>query len=63
VGDIGLDMIAVLTAVSFLAGFVDSIAGGGGLLTVPALLLAGLDPAQAIATNKVQGSVAAASAT
>src|SRR5918998_470828 len=62
-GDIGLDMIAVLTAVSFLAGFVDAIAGGGGLLTVPALLLAGLDPAQAIATNKVQGSVAAASAT
>ena len=61
--DIGFDMIAALAAVSFLAGFVDSIAGGGGLLTVPALLLAGLDPAQAIATNKVQGSVAAASAT
>jgi len=56
-------MIAALAAVSFLAGFVDAIAGGGGLLTVPALLLAGLDPAQAIATNKVQGSVAAASAT
>ena len=61
--DIGFDMIAALAAISFLAGFVDSIAGGGGLLTVPALLLAGLDPAQAIATNKVQGSVAAASAT
>jgi uncharacterized membrane protein YfcA len=59
----GFDMIAVLAAVSLLAGFVDSIAGGGGLLTVPALLLAGLDPAQAIATNKVQGSFAAASAT
>jgi uncharacterized membrane protein YfcA len=59
----GVDMIAVLAAVSLLAGFVDSIAGGGGLLTVPALLLAGLDPAQAIATNKVQGSFAAASAT
>src|SRR5919112_1142367 len=56
-------MIAALAAVSFLAGFVDAIAGGGGLLTVPALLLAGLDPAQAIATNKVQGSFAAASAT
>jgi uncharacterized protein len=63
VPDIGLDMIAVLAAISFLAGFVDAIAGGGGLLTVPALMLAGLDPAQAIATNKVQGSVAAASAT
>jgi uncharacterized membrane protein YfcA len=63
VGEIGFDMIAALAAVSFLAGFVDAIAGGGELLTVPALLLAGLDPAQAIATNKVQGSVAAASAT
>lgn len=56
-------MIAALAAISFFAGFVDSIAGGGGLLTVPALLLAGLDPAQAIATNKVQGAFAAASAT
>jgi uncharacterized membrane protein YfcA len=62
-GDIGLDMMAALAAISLLAGFVDSIAGGGGLLTVPALMLAGLDPAQAIATNKVQGSFAAASAT
>jgi uncharacterized membrane protein YfcA len=56
-------MIAALAAISFLAGFVDSIAGGGGLLTVPALMLAGLSPAEAIATNKVQGTVAAASAT
>jgi len=61
--DIGFDMIAALAAISFLAGFVDAIAGGGGLLTVPALLLAGLGPAEAIATNKVQGAVAAASAT
>lgn len=61
--DIGFDMIAVLAAISFFAGFVDSIAGGGGLLTVPALLLAGLGPAEAIATNKVQGAFAAASAT
>ncbi len=56
-------MIAALAAISFFAGFVDSIAGGGGLLTVPALMLAGMSPAQAIATNKVQGAVAAASAT
>ncbi|WP_243369379.1 TSUP family transporter [Microvirga solisilvae] len=61
--DIGFDMIAALAAISFFAGFVDSIAGGGGLLTVPALLLAGLGPAEAIATNKVQGAFAAASAT
>ena len=62
-GDIGFDTMAALAAISLLAGFVNSIAGGGGLLIVPALMLAGLDPAQAIATNKVQGSFAAASAT
>jgi len=38
------------------ASFVDSIAGGGGLLTIPGLLWAGLSPAQALATNKLQGS-------
>lgn len=45
------------------AGFVDSIAGGGGLLTVPALLAAGLGPTAALATNKVQSSFGAATAT
>jgi uncharacterized protein len=49
------ELILVLAAVAFIAGFVDSIAGGGGLLTVPALLIAGLDPVTAIATNKLQG--------
>lgn len=36
----------------FLGGFVDSIAGGGGLITLPAYLLAGLSPHAATATNK-----------
>jgi uncharacterized membrane protein YfcA len=39
-----------------VAGFVDSIAGGGGLISVPALLLAGASPIEALATNKLQGS-------
>ncbi|MFN3606588.1 MAG: TSUP family transporter [Cypionkella sp.] len=34
----------------------DSIAGGGGLITVPALLLAGANPIETLATNKLQGS-------
>lgn len=38
------------------AGFVDAIAGGGGLITVPALLWAGLDPRLALGTNKLQSS-------
>ena len=40
----------------------DAIAGGGGLLTVPVLLLAGLHPVAAIATNKAQASFGNASA-
>ncbi len=46
--------IAALTLVAFAAGLVDAIAGGGGLLTVPALLAAGLPPHLALGTNKGQ---------
>ena len=45
-----------LILAAFVAGFVDSIAGGGGLITVPALLLAGASPLETLATNKLQGS-------
>jgi uncharacterized protein len=58
----GLSEIAVLTVVSLAAGVIDAIAGGGGLLTVPALLWAGLPPHLALGTNKGQsvfGSFAA----
>jgi len=47
----------------FCAGFVDSIAGGGGLITVPVLLSLGLSPADALGTNKLQSSFGSASAT
>lgn len=47
-------LLILLFAVAMLAGFIDSIAGGGGLLTVPALLAVGLSPASALATNKLQ---------
>ncbi|HEY8566080.1 MAG TPA: TSUP family transporter [Beijerinckiaceae bacterium] len=57
------EIVAALFAVAVVAGCFDAIAGGGGLLTVPALLMAGFDPVAAIATNKVQGSVGALSAT
>ena len=52
----------ILVATAFVAGFVDSIAGGGGLLSVPALLLCGASPLQALATNKVQGMVGSGTA-
>lgn len=51
---IGPEMLGILFFVAILAGFIDSIAGGGGLLCVPALLAVGLTPAQALATNKLQ---------
>jgi len=44
-----------------MAGVVDAIAGGGGLLTFPTLLLAGLSPIQALATNKIQALASVAS--
>ena len=55
--------LAVLALVGFASGFVDAIAGGGGLLTLPALALAGLDPVAAVATNKLAGTFGTASAT
>lgn len=41
----------------FLAGFVDSIAGGGGLISLPAYMFAGLPVHTAIATNKMSSSM------
>ncbi|MDE1314665.1 TSUP family transporter [Vibrio aestuarianus] len=49
--------------VASAAGFIDAMAGGGGLLTLPALLAAGVPPAQALATNKLQSSFGSFSAT
>ncbi len=60
--ELALEVLLVLAAVGFVAGCVDSIAGGGGLLTVPALLLAGLDPVAALATNKLQSTFGSGSA-
>jgi uncharacterized membrane protein YfcA len=53
----------LLFLTGFAAGVIDSVAGGGGILTLPVLLSLGMPPAQAIATNKLQasfGSVTAA---
>ncbi|WP_379509702.1 TSUP family transporter [Novosphingobium bradum] len=43
-----------MTATAVLTGFIDAIAGGGGLIMMPALLFAGLPPHLALGTNKVQ---------
>ncbi|MEQ8480456.1 MAG: TSUP family transporter [Hoeflea sp.] len=61
--DLSLTLALLLVTAAFLAGFVDSIAGGGGLIAVPALLLAGFTPVEALGTNKLQGLFGSASAT
>jgi hypothetical protein len=60
--EVALDTLGWLMLAAFAAGFVDAIAGGGGLITVPALLLAGAPPVTALATNKVQGLFGAGAA-
>jgi len=54
--ELSAEVYLALFAVAAVAGWVDAIAGGGGLLTIPAMMLSGLPPAAAVATNKVQGS-------
>ncbi|HRO26703.1 MAG TPA: TSUP family transporter [Luteimonas sp.] len=52
--ELALQLLALLFLVALLAGFIDAIAGGGGLVTLPAMLLAGIPPLQALGTNKLQ---------
>lgn len=54
--------LLLLFATGLAAGFVDSIAGGGGLITVPVLLSLGLDPKKALGTNKLQATCGSGSA-
>jgi uncharacterized membrane protein YfcA len=56
-----LATIALLALAAFAAGCVDAIAGGGGLITFPALLAAGLPPHLALGTNKGQAAFGAVS--
>lgn len=50
--------ILFLCGAGFLAAFVDSIAGGGGLISVPAFLISGISPHLALGTNKFCSSAA-----
>jgi uncharacterized membrane protein YfcA len=52
--------LVLLFIAGLLAGCVDSIAGGGGLITLPALLYYGVAPQQALGTNKLQSSFGSA---
>jgi hypothetical protein len=55
-------LFVILFVVAVIAGWVDSIGGGGGLICIPALLWAGFAPLQALATNKLQASFGSSTA-
>ncbi len=57
------EMFLIVCPLALLAGFLDSIAGGGGILTLPAYYLAGLPPTLAAGTNKLSAMMGAAAAT
>ena len=57
------EVLLLLFFVALVAGFIDTLAGGGGLIVLPALILAGLPPLQALGTNKLQGSMGTFTAT
>lgn len=61
--ELSLEVLGLLFLVAGIAGFIDAMAGGGGLLTLPALLAVGVPPTQALATNKLQSSFGSFSAT
>lgn len=60
--DIGLMHYLVICPLVFLAGFVDAVAGGGGLISLPAYLLMGLPVHMAIGTNKLGSAMGTATA-
>lgn len=61
--EIALHLLLFLFIAAFLAGFIDSIAGGGGLIIVPALLLAGVPPLETLGTSKLGAMFGSGSAT
>ncbi len=54
---ISLGMITFLFITGFVASFIDSVVGGGGLVAMPALLMTGLPITQVLGTNKVAASM------
>ena len=55
--DITLTTFLIVCPLVFLGGFVDAVAGGGGLISLPSYMLAGLPPHFAIATNKLSSGM------
>lgn len=54
--NLGIELWVLLFSAAAVAGCIDTIAGGGGLITLPTMLMVGVPPAAALATNKLQSS-------
>ena len=57
------EILIFLFLIATVAGFLDTLVGGGGLLAVPALMLSGMSPIYVLGTNKLQGSMGTGAAT
>ncbi len=60
---ISIDVILFLMGAGFISAFIDSVVGGGGLISLPALLLVGLPPNIALGTNKVASAMGSLTST
>lgn len=54
---VSIEILSFLIFISIVAGVIDAIAGGGGLLTVPALMISGVPPLTALGTNRLQAII------
>ncbi|HSC67190.1 MAG TPA: TSUP family transporter [Cellvibrio sp.] len=54
--DFAVETLLFLFFAAAVAGFMDTLAGGGGLITIPALIVSGIPPIAALGTNKLQSS-------
>lgn len=61
--DIDLHILFILIIAGFIAAFIDSVVGGGGLIGLPVLMSLGLSPAASVATNKLAGMVGSLTST
>lgn len=55
--DLSVTVLILLCLAAMAAGYLDTLVGGGGLITIPALLMAGIPPIYALGTNKLQAVV------
>lgn len=58
-----METLAILFLAALVAGFIDTLAGGGGLITIPALMVSGVPAHVALGTNKLQSSIGSGTAT